>query len=184
MYWLPNIITVARLIAVPIIVGFILVGDYVAAFWAFVLAGLSDALDGYLANRLKAVTEIGGYLDPLADKVLLVGTYLTLGFLGHIPGWLVAFVVLRDVLILSGSGLLLMITGSLRVEPSLVGKINTCAQILLIGFVLASSGFDFDVTVWHADQVMIYLVAFTTAASGAGYIYLWGRRLVMLQRRA
>ncbi|WP_282609653.1 CDP-alcohol phosphatidyltransferase family protein [Pelagibius sp. Alg239-R121] len=184
MSWLPNIITIARLLLVPVIIGFILLTEYLAAFWVFALAGVSDALDGYLANKLKAVSELGGYLDPIADKILLVGLCLTLGFLGEIPGWLVSFVVLRDVLIVSGAMVVLMITGSLKMEPLAVSKINTLAQIVLVGLVLASQGFSFDGALDMACEVAVYVVAATTFISGSAYVFLWGRRLVVLQRRA
>ncbi len=184
MSWLPNIITVARLFAVPVIIGLILFEEYTAAFWVFAIAGLSDALDGYLAVKLKAVTELGAYLDPIADKILVVGLCLTLGFLGQIPGWVVSFVVLRDVLIVSGAFLVLMVTGSLKMEPLTVSKLNTLAQIVMVGLVLAAQGFSFDGQLDLACDIAIYTVAATTLASGAAYVYLWSRRVVMMQRRA
>lgn len=184
MSWLPNIITIARLFAVPVIIGFILLEEYFSAFCVFVLAGISDALDGFLATRLKAVTELGGYLDPIADKILLVGLCLTLGFLGEIPGWLVSFVVLRDVLIVSGAGVVLMVTGSLKMEPLMVSKINTLSQIVMVGLVLASLAFQIESGLDMAREVAVYTVAATTFVSGAAYVFLWSRRVVMLQRRA
>ena len=184
MSWLPNIITIARLFAVPVIIGFIFLEEYFAAFWVFSLAGVSDALDGYLANRLKAVTELGGYLDPIADKILLVGLCLTLGFLGEIPGWLVSFVVLRDVLIVSGAALALTVTGSLKMEPLMVSKINTLSQIVMVGLVLASRAFELDGALNLACEISVYTVAATTLISGAAYVFLWSRRFVMLQRQA
>jgi cardiolipin synthase len=184
MSWLPNIITLARLIAVPVIIGFILAEQYFTAFWVFVLAGLSDALDGYLAGKLKAVSELGGFLDPIADKVLLVGLCLTLGFRGEIPGWLVSFVVLRDVLIVSGAVVVLSVTGSLKMEPLMVSKINTLAQLLLVGLVLASHGLRLGGSLDLARDLAVYMVAATTFVSGAAYVYLWSRRVVLLQRRA
>ncbi|MCH6587634.1 MAG: CDP-alcohol phosphatidyltransferase family protein, partial [Proteobacteria bacterium] len=86
---LPNLISLARLLAVPVVVYVILQGHYALAFWIFVAAGVSDALDGFLAKRLDAVSEIGAYLDPLADKVLLVGVYVALNHVDHIATWLV-----------------------------------------------------------------------------------------------
>ncbi len=181
---LPNIITVARLFAVPVIIGFILFDEYVLAFWTFVLAALSDAIDGYLAVKLKSVTELGAFLDPIADKILLAGLCLTLGFRGEIPGWLVSFVVLRDVLIVSGALLVLLVTGSLKMEPLTVSKLNTLAQILMVGLVLAAQSFGLGGKLELASEVAIYTVALTTFVSGAAYVYLWSRRVVVLQRRA
>ena len=100
---LPNLITLARLLAVPLVVFLILQGLMTAAFWMFFAAGISDAVDGYLAKRMDAVTELGTYLDPIADKTLLVAVYVTLGIAGHVPTWLVILVVSRDLLIIGGA---------------------------------------------------------------------------------
>jgi cardiolipin synthase len=139
-------------------------------------AGISDAIDGFLARRLKARSEIGAYLDPLADKCLLVSSYVTLGYQNHIESWLVILVVFRDVLIIGGAILYQTLTQSLTVQPLLISKLNTVLQIALIGFVLARLGLgigDGGLTQWLG-----YAVAASTLASGAAYVAVWGRRVL------
>jgi cardiolipin synthase (CMP-forming) len=173
---LPNFITVGRLLAVPLAIWLMLTDRYSAAFWLFLAAGLSDGIDGYLARRLKARSEIGAYLDPLADKCLLVSSYVTLGYQGHIESWLVILVVFRDLLIIGGAILYQILTQSLTMQPLLISKLNTVLQIVLIGAVLAELGLgigDSELTQWLG-----YLVAASTLASGGAYVVVWGRRVL------
>ena len=99
---LPNAITIARILAVPLMIWLIVSGDYLAAFWVFVLAGISDGVDGFIAKRFGLQTELGAYLDPLADKLLLVSIFVSLGMLRVLPAWVVILVVSRDILIVGG----------------------------------------------------------------------------------
>jgi len=173
---IPNFITLGRLLAVPLAVWLMLTDRYGAAFWLFLAAGVSDAIDGFLARRLKARSEIGAYLDPLADKCLLVSSYVTLGHQDHIESWLVILVVFRDVLIIGGAILYQTLTQSLTMQPLLISKLNTVLQIALIGFVLARLGLgigDGGLTQWLG-----YAVAASTLASGAAYVAVWGRRVL------
>ena len=172
---LPNIISVCRLLCVPVAIYLILNGLMLAAFCVFVAAGISDAVDGYLAKRLGQTSALGAYLDPIADKVLLVSVYLTLGQAGHLPSWLVILVVFRDLLIVGGVVLLHISNDSVRMRPLLVSKINTVTQIALAVLVLAELGIGFDIGIYH--DLMIYLVAITTIASGGAYIVSWGRNV-------
>jgi len=176
---LPNLITLARLISVPVAVWMIVEGFFLYAFWLFVAAGISDALDGFIAKRFNAQSQFGSFLDPLADKALLVSVYVALGHDGHVEPWLVILVVSRDVMIIGGVVLMWMLTDSYRVVPSVISKFNTVAQILLAAMVLAKLGMAFDdlgVTV-----VMTYLVAATTLLSGAGYLVAWVRRAATME---
>ncbi|MGD9741193.1 MAG: CDP-alcohol phosphatidyltransferase family protein [Dongiaceae bacterium] len=173
---LPNLVTLARLLAVPLAVWLMLTDHYTAAFWLFLSAGLSDAVDGYLARRLKSRSEIGAYLDPLADKCLLVGAYVTLGHQEHLEVWLVILVVFRDLLIIGGAILYHTLTHSLTMQPLFVSKLNTAIQIVLIGVVLAELGLGLED--YGAREVLSYTVAVTTLLSGAAYIAIWGRRLL------
>ncbi|MGH6937519.1 CDP-alcohol phosphatidyltransferase family protein [Hypericibacter sp.] len=171
---LPNLITLGRLLAVPLAVWLMLTDRLAAAFWLFLVAGISDAIDGYLARRLNARSEIGAYLDPLADKCLLVSSYVTLGHEGHIDVWLVILVVFRDVIIIGGAILYHTLTQSLTMQPLLISKLNTVLQIALIGVVLAELGLGIgsaEITRW-----LSYAVAASTLASGAAYVTVWGRR--------
>jgi cardiolipin synthase len=170
---LPNLISIARLLAVPFAVYLILQGAYAAAFWLFVAAGISDAVDGFLAKRFDMQSALGGYLDPLADKALLVSVYIALGHEGHIATWLVILVVFRDLLIIGGVMLIFLVNGGIAARPLLVSKINTAAQIALVAVVLAGLGIDPDVMA--AAQALTWLVAATTLISGGSYLVNWVR---------
>jgi len=178
--WLPNLITLARLLAVPVTVYLLLIGSYDAAFWLFIAAGVSDALDGIVAKHFNATSEVGAFLDPLADKALLVAVYVTLGYLEHIAVWLVILIVFRDLLIIGGAILFHTLTHSLQMEPLLVSKTNTVAQIILAGMVLAELGPELSLP--GAVHVLVYVVAATTFVSGAAYVIKWGRRAVTMER--
>ena len=171
---LPNIISLGRLLSVPIII-YLILNDYMtAAFWLFVAAGISDGVDGYLAKTLGQSSALGAFLDPIADKVLLVGVYVTLGQAGHLPNWLVIMVVFRDLIIVGGIILQhISDSGVRRVRPLLISKVNTAAQIALIALVLTELGLGFDLGGFL--DVLVYVVAATTFVSGAGYIIYWGR---------
>jgi phosphatidylglycerophosphate synthase len=112
--WLPNLITLARILAVPVIVYVMLFGHYTAALWIFVAAAVTDALDGAIAKQFSVESEVGAFLDPLADKALLLGVYVLLGYTGHIATWLVILVVFRDFLIIAGAIMFYRVLGSGR----------------------------------------------------------------------
>lgn len=172
---LPNILSFARLLSVPVALMLMLDGRFQLCFWIFIAAGVTDAIDGWIAKTFDARTEFGAYLDPLADKALVVSTYLMLGWLGHIPGWLVVLVVFRDMLIVGGAMVAYVILGDFRSRPLWISKVNTAVQIGLVGMVLARLG----ISVGHPmiDQALVYLAAATTVLSGAAYLWQWGRRL-------
>ena len=180
---LPNIITIGRLLAVPVAVGLILNGLYLGAFWVFVAAGASDAVDGFIAKKFDAETELGRFLDPLVDKVLLVSVYLSLVQAGHLPTWLVIGVVFRDLLIVGGAILFQTLTGHLRLtmNPILISKFNTAAQIVLAAMVLGVLGFEADGGWLTLIEGMVYVVAATTFLSGAVYVVSWSRRAAAME---
>lgn len=172
----PNLISLARLMAVPVMIYLILHGYYLAAFWLFVAAGVSDAIDGYIAKQMGQATVLGSYLDPLADKALLVGVYITMGQADLLPSWLVILVVFRDIVIIGGVVLLHISTDGVRMKPLVVSKINTAAQIILVTVVL--SNLAFPQLEWSQFvSILIYLVTATTFASGAAYVVSWGRNV-------
>lgn len=178
-YWLPTTITLARLLAVPVTVYLLLESRYTAAFWLFVAAGVSDAVDGFLAKRFDAVSRIGAFLDPLADKALLVAVYVTLGHNGLVPVWLVVLIVFRDILIIGGALLYQTLTQALRMEPLIISKANTLAQIVTVGLVLGQAGLG--LTAGAVTGIAIYVTAFLTFASGAAYVWTWGKRIFVLE---
>jgi cardiolipin synthase len=172
---IPNLITLGRILLVPIVVWAIASGTMWIAFVLFVVAGVSDAVDGFLAKRFGMASELGAYLDPLADKALIVSIYLTLGINGAIPRWLVILVVSRDILIVGGIMLSWLIGKPLKIKPLLVSKLNTAAQILFACVVLGSLGFDIE-----ANMLTVLLMALVTALtllSVAAYVAEWVRHM-------
>ncbi len=176
---IPNLISFLRLLSVPIAVWLILNDGFLAAFWIFLAAGVSDALDGFIAKTFHAETELGGYLDPIADKALLVSVFVSLGQAGYVDSWLVILVVFRDALILFGAFLYHLLYQDLSMQPLLVSKVNTLAQILLVLGVLGAEGFSIDDG--PVLTLMTYVVAVTTFVSGAAYVYVWGRRIMAME---
>lgn len=174
---LPNFITLLRIAVTPITVWLIVEGHLIWAFWVFVAAGVSDALDGFLAKRFDMETDLGKYLDPIADKALLVSVYVTLGIEGYVPNWLVILVVFRDVFIVGGALLFETMTHSLTMQPLMVSKLNTVLQITLAAAVMANIGYGIELD--GAMDALVILTALTTALSGVTYavvwIRLWGR---------
>lgn len=176
---LPNLISLGRLLSVPVVIWAILADEMGLAFWLFIAAGLSDALDGYLARRSGVRTVLGGFLDPLADKALLVSVYITLGHSGDLPLWIVIMVVSRDVLIVGGAILSHTLTHSLKPEPLMVSKLNTVAQVVLAATVLSESALNGN---WHmAVAMLIWTVAATTLVSGGSYIVQWSRAMATME---
>ena len=172
---LPNFITFARLLSVPVVVYLIIQAAHLAAFIMFVISGISDALDGYLAKHTDQTTQ----LDPMADKALLVGVYITLGLQGNLPDWLVVLVVFRDLLIIGGILILFLVRLEVKMQPLPVSKINTATQLALAAIVLATLGLHVEIE--GVVQSGIYLVAVTTVISGASYMVSWTRQMAGIE---
>ena len=172
---IPNLITLGRILLVPVVVWAIASGAMWIAFVLFLAAGVSDAIDGFLAKRFGMATELGAYLDPLADKALIVSIYLTLGVNGLIPRWLVILVVSRDILIVGGILLSWLVGNPLKIKPLLVSKLNTVAQILFACVVLGSLGFNYELPT--LTLILMGLVAVLTLLSVAAYVAEWVRHM-------
>ena len=173
MSMLPNIITLGRLFAVPLTVYFLLVGDLEVAFWVFVAAGVSDAVDGAIARMFDARTIIGGFLDPLADKALLVSVYVSLAKIGLLPLWLVILVVFRDLVLVGGVMLSYTLRYPVAMQPLYISKINTLAQLTLAALVLAAGGAGLPDPLVFGHPLSVLLegvVAVTTVLSGVAYV--------------
>lgn len=171
----PNIITLARLLAVPVAIWLVLAGEMMAAFWLFVAAGVSDGVDGFIAKHFDQRTALGALLDPIADKALLVSMFVTLGIARLLPNWLVILVVFRDILIVGGFLLATAVSWPGRWEPLWISKLNTVVQIVLIAVVLGRLGLD--VEDFGLTRVLIITVGATTVLSGAAYLVRWVRSL-------
>jgi cardiolipin synthase (CMP-forming) len=165
---LPNLITLARLCAVPATIWLILQHRLDLAFCVFVAAGVSDGVDGWLARVLDARSALGAMLDPVADKALLVSVYVTLGVIGVLPDWLAILVVFRDLVIVGGVLVLWVLGQPPAIRPLLVSKLNTAMQLLLAGVALLLAGFGL-----RAEgllTVLVWAVAATTVGSGIAYV--------------
>jgi len=172
---LPNLITIARILLVPLTVWLIIRQEYGWAFSAFLLAGISDGVDGYIARRFALQSELGSYLDPIADKALLVSIYVSLAILQVLPVWLTILVVTRDVLIVGAVLLAWVMEKPVAMKPLWVSKVNTVAQIAFAGAVLLALA-----TSWPFGQLLtagIAAVAALTLASGALYMRDWVRHM-------
>ena len=178
---LPNLITLGRLILVPLAVWLILADQFAAAFWTFIIAGVSDAADGFIAKNYDMKTEIGALLDPVADKALLVGVYATLGVAGRLPAWLVILVIFRDLMIIGGFVLVQLLVRHVPWKPLVISKINTVLQILLAALTLARLGFGAGDLGLGAG--LILAVAATTVLSGSAYLVRWARAIASAEGR-
>jgi cardiolipin synthase len=171
---IPNIISFLRLLLTIPVVWALLEGEFNVALIIFFIAGVSDALDGFLAKRLHWQSRLGGLLDPLADKALLVSSFLCLGGLGLLPPWLVALVIGRDVLIVTGALVYSVQIEQLNAEPSLISKLNTLLQIVLVLLVVVNHGL-YVMPQWIMLGLILSVTA-TTALSGIAYVFEWGKR--------
>jgi cardiolipin synthase len=172
---IPNIITLGRILLVPLIVWAIASNQMAIAFVIFVVAGVSDAIDGFLAKRFNMTTEIGALLDPLADKALLVTIYVALAIWNAIPAWLVILVVSRDFMIVGGVIVSWLLDNPVPMKPLMVSKLNTVAQVAFAALILASLGFGF--RAYPYDAIMMGVVAILTLLSVCLYLVGWARHM-------
>jgi cardiolipin synthase len=178
---LPNLITFLRIGAIPLFLILLTEGRYTESLILFVVAGATDSLDGAIARLTNSHSELGAYIDPLADKLLLVSSFLILAFLGFIPRWLAILVISRDVVILIGFAVLYFITGhSIVVRPTLVGKASTFFQLLTVTLALIAlhnPAWRFPL-LWH---MTLALAGGTVVVSGFQY---FSRALVWLNQQS
>jgi cardiolipin synthase (CMP-forming) len=168
---IPNFITLARVLSVPVIFWLLVNGNSKIAFFVFLCAGISDAVDGYLAKRFSWTTELGAYLDPLADKLLIVSIYIALGVSKELPLWLVVAVVSRDILILLAVLLSWLMDQPVRIKPLMISKINTAAQIVLAATVLADDGFSLGLDTTRL--ALVWITGALTILSLVAYLKTW-----------
>jgi len=167
---LPNLLTAARLVLVPFVVWSLAEGDLAMAFWLFSAAALTDLLDGNLARLLNQRSVLGAWLDPIADKAMLLSTLLMLVWLAALPLWLGVLVALRDIVVLLGAAAYRSLTGGLEVAPTWWGKAATAAEFVLVSLVLA------DLALGWGLAFLVQLTAATgvlVSISGLHYVWLW-----------
>ncbi len=175
--WLPNAISLVRVALVAPILALLLNGRHDIALLLFFVAGFSDGLDGYLAKRFDWHSRTGALLDPIADKLLVAGTFVTLSITGDLPVWLAAIVVLRDVVIVGGAMAYNFLVRPVEGEPTRISKLNTAFELLLVLFVISRAGFG-----WP-DQITITMlgaaVLITVVISGIDYVWSWANRALL-----
>lgn len=166
---IPNFLSLSRILLVPVFVIFLIQAEYDRALITFIVAGLTDALDGTLARLLKCQTTLGAYLDPIADKFLLVTSFVTLAIFGLVPGWLAVIVISRDVIILLGIAILTLMSATYEIRPAIVGKITTALQVATVFLTLLHKAF-----MHHFEDYWIlalfWVTALFTIISGLIYI--------------
>jgi cardiolipin synthase (CMP-forming) len=171
---IPNVITLIRMLLVPVLIYLLLHGDYTGALWVFLAAGVSDALDGFIAKRFNMCTRLGALLDPLADKFLLVSSVIVLALQGHLPWWLALIIVARDIIIVGGAGAFYLRSGRLDMAPSMPSKLNTFVQICLISLLIIQLSGLAQVSGWF--PLLFGLVVGAALISGGHYVAVWGRK--------
>ncbi len=172
---IPNIITLGRILLVPVIVWAIASNQMAIAFAVFIVAGVSDAVDGFLAKRFNMASELGALLDPIADKALLVSIYIALGTWGAVPRWIVILVVSRDIMIVAAVIVSWLVGKPIPMKPLMVSKLNTVAQVAFAALVLGSLGFGFNPMPY--DLILMGFVTVFTLVSVSLYLVEWVRHM-------
>jgi len=171
----PNLITLARLLLVPIVIALIASENWVGAALGFAVAGVSDGVDGYIARRFDLRSKLGAYLDAIADKALLISIFVTLALIRVVPPPLAILVVSRDVMIMGAVMISLLLEKPVEIKPLFISKLNTTVQILFATLVLGAKAFAFPLGMWF--HVFIYAVAILTLASALAYLARWLRHM-------
>ena len=171
---IPNLLTLARISACPILVLLLHNHNYDLALYLFIAAGITDGLDGYIAKQFNCVSNLGMVLDPMADKLLIGSTYIMLAILGDIPFWLLVVVMFRDLVIVVGYLIIVVMGQTVSIRPTYSSKVNTFLQISLMVAVLLEKSAILSVPV--VVSALVYGVLITTVISGAQYVWLWGIR--------
>lgn len=169
---LANALTALRVLLAPVLVCLLAAGLYQYALWTFLAAGLSDALDGYVARRLNQFTRLGAILDPIADKLIIASSVITLAMLDLLPLWLVLVVVARDLVIVAGALGYRLLFGHLEMTPLLASKVNTAVQVGLILLVLLQAASWLEISAWLPAAYAATAVA--AVVSGVQYVGVWG----------
>ncbi|ADH85503.1 CDP-alcohol phosphatidyltransferase family protein [Desulfurivibrio alkaliphilus] len=169
---IPNLITIIRILLVPLLAIFLLEEKYNLALLVFIIAGISDGLDGFLARLLKQKTRLGAILDPIADKALLITTFIILAVLGVIPQWLTVLVVSRDLLIIIGFGILVLTGRRFQIAPTYSSKLTTVFQLVTVIYFL---GLEYLLWLLFLQDYLIIATALVTLVSSAHYLILFFR---------
>lgn len=172
--WIPNAICIIRIILIAPLVAALFSGNYVLALVLIVVAGISDGIDGFLAKNYGWRTRLGSLLDPAADKLLLVSTFVSLSLLDLVPAALTGIVILRDVVIVTGALMYQRVAGELRGEPTLISKLNTACQLLFVISAITHEAWQLPSGDWIV--LLGSVVVFTSITSGLNYVLIWSKR--------
>jgi len=170
---IPNVISVVRIVLVAPIAYYLWHQNYSIALLLFLVGGLSDGLDGFLARRYNWETDLGVMLDPMGDKLMMLCAYLLLGWHSLLPWWLVILVIARDLILVLGTLLYRKFVGEAKLKPLFISKLNTAFQILLVLVVMFSQVINLEPLIIDS---LLWLVTVTTVMSGYAYINEWGKR--------
>ncbi|MGB9712890.1 MAG: CDP-diacylglycerol--glycerol-3-phosphate 3-phosphatidyltransferase [Dissulfurimicrobium sp.] len=166
---IPNLFTLIRIVLIPILIIFLINGRFFEALIVFSLAGVTDALDGLIARMLRQKTKIGAILDPIADKLLLTSSYVTLAVVGRLPNWLAIVIISRDIIIVAGVLILFLLQEDVEIKPTVLGKLTTLSQLGTIFIVLLGQQIGVFAPLVRVSGL---LTAALTVSSGAHYMFL------------
>lgn len=181
MLTLPNLLTASRLFLAPFVAWRLALHDVEGAFWLFLVAAITDLLDGWLARLLDQKSDFGALLDPIADKVMLLTTLSFLAFTGLLPLWLLWLILARDGVILAGALAYRRLTGGLKITPILTGKLTIALEFVLVSWVLAEDGLSLGLA-WGI-QPLLMLTAGVGVLSGLRYVWIWSSKTAAHLRR-
>ena len=173
---IPNILTILRmLLAIPIVYS-LLIPHYELAFYLLIIAAVTDSIDGYIARQFQWSSRLGSMLDPLADKILMVSVFIVLAYVGEVPMWLLSMVLLREMVLITGTIVLHLAIGPYQIHPIIISKVNTFLQIFLTFILVFNKGFAMMPIIWV--QGLMCLVFATTFASMLAYIWIWTGKIL------
>ena len=178
--FIPNTLCILRMLLLPPVVWLLIQHEFTLTLWMFAVAAVSDGLDGFLAKRFGWTSQLGKALDPLADKILLVGVFATVAFTGMVPMWLAVTAVARDLIITAGALSYLALYGYPHGQPTVISKLNTLCQILFLLAVIAGHALEADWSV--AVTILGALVLVTTVVSGLDYVITWSHKAIEAAR--
>jgi cardiolipin synthase len=171
---IPNLITAIRILLAPLLVIYLINDEFLPALIVFIIAGISDGADGLVARLFNQKSKIGAYLDPLADKILLVAAFVVLSFRGFVPPWLTVIAISRDFLIILGCLVLFINRADFVVRPSILSKATTCFQLITVFVVLSKDYLNFSSLF---SEVIFWLTGILTVSSGLHYMLYWFKNM-------
>lgn len=177
----PNAITVARLILVPVTAYFLIVGAYGVALIVFLAAAVTDLIDGFIARTFRLTSTLGATLDPIADKLNMFVATVLLAWQGLMPIWLAIAIIARDIVIVGGALAYRLALGHVEMTPTTLSKVNTFIEFTALLLVMATAAEVIDIGAWLSTVFLVVLA--TVLASGAQYVWVWGRKAALESRR-